>query len=25
VDVLNVCAQAGIKGVTLNSDEEEEG
>jgi biopolymer transport protein ExbD len=24
VDVLNVCAQAGIKGVTLNSDEEEE-
>lgn len=22
VDVLNVCAQAGIKGVTLNSDEE---
>lgn len=23
VDVLNVCAQAGIKGVTLNSDEEE--
>ncbi|MEQ1840282.1 MAG: biopolymer transporter ExbD [Verrucomicrobiales bacterium] len=25
VDVLNVCAQAQIKGVTLNSDEEEEG
>jgi biopolymer transport protein ExbD len=25
VDVLNVCAQAGITGVTLNSDEEEEG
>jgi biopolymer transport protein ExbD len=24
VDVLNVCAQAGIKGVTLNSDEEED-
>jgi len=24
VDVINVCAQAGIKGVTLNSDEEEE-
>jgi len=24
VDVLNVCAQAQIKGVTLNSDEEEE-
>lgn len=24
VDVLNVCAQAGIQGVTLNSDEEEE-
>jgi len=23
VDVLNICAQAGIKGVTLNSDEEE--